>query len=167
MEFSVILNYVLGGGLLAAVVSIVTLRATIRKAEAEAEKAKAEAETVRIDNAEHATRILMENIIEPLKKELNETREVLRETRQELEATKKELGSTKREIARFRKAFETANSCKHSDNCPVLYKLRSTKDEQYSGSQNKSTCKRQPTARSAIGGSCDDTEVGSDVESAD
>lgn len=167
MDFSVILNYVLGGGLLAAMVGIVTLKATIRKAEAEADKAKAEAETVRIDNAEHATRILMENIVQPLKKELNETRELLQETRQELEATKKELGSTKREIARFRKAYESANSCKHSDNCPVLYKLRSTKDEQGSGSRNNSGSKRQPTARSAIGGTCDDNEVGSELESAD
>ena len=167
MDFSVILNYVLGGGLLAAMVGIVTLKATIRKAEAEADKAKAEAETLRIDNAEHATRILMENIVQPLKKELNETRELLQETRQELEATKKELGSTKREIARFRKAYESANSCKHSDNCPVLYKLRSTKDEQGSGNRNNSGSKRQPTARSAIGGTCDDTEVGSELESAD
>ena len=164
MEFSVILNYVLGGGLLAALVGIVTLKATIRKAEAEADKAKAEAETVRIDNAEHATRILMENIVQPLKKELNETRELLQETRQELEATKKELGSTKREIARFRKAYESANSCNHSDNCPVLYKLRSTKDEQSSGSRSSSSSKRQPTARSAIGGTCDDTEVGGESE---
>ena len=33
--------------------------------------AKAEAETVRIGNTEQATRILMENIVEPLKKELS------------------------------------------------------------------------------------------------
>lgn len=68
MEFSEILNLVLGGGLLAALVGIVTLRATVRKAEADADKAKAEAEAVRIDNAEHATRILIENIVEPLKR---------------------------------------------------------------------------------------------------
>lgn len=48
----------------------------------------------RIGNTEQATRILIENIVEPLKKELSETREDLREA-------KKELGSTKREMARF------------------------------------------------------------------
>ena len=117
MEFSEILNYILGGGLLAAVVGIVTLKATLRKANADAEKAIAEAETVRIDNAEHATRILIENIVEPLRKELHETREELRET-------KKEFGATKREMARLRKAIADANSCKHSDDCPVLYRLR-------------------------------------------
>ena len=81
MELSEILNLVLGGGLLAAVIGLLTLKATVRKANAEAEKARAEAETVRIDNTEQATRILIDNIVEPLKKELNETREELRATK--------------------------------------------------------------------------------------
>ena len=38
MEFSEILNFILGGGLLASLVGIVTLRATVRKANAEAEE---------------------------------------------------------------------------------------------------------------------------------
>lgn len=117
MELSEILNLVLGGGLLAAVIGLLTLKATVRKANAEAEKARAEAETVRIDNTEQATRILIDNIVEPLKKELNETRE-------ELRATKKEFGSTKREMARLRKAIGDAGNCKHSDACPVLFRLR-------------------------------------------
>ena len=110
MELSEILNFVLGGSLLATVVGIVTLRATVCKANAEAEKAKADAETVRIDNAEHATRILVDNIVEPLKDELN--------------ATRKDLQATKREMARLRKAIDTANSCKHHDDCPVLRGVR-------------------------------------------
>ena len=64
MEFSEMLNWILGGGLLAAVVGLLTLTATVRKANAEAEKAKAEAETVRIGNTEQATRILIENIVD-------------------------------------------------------------------------------------------------------
>lgn len=110
MELSEILNFALGGSLLATVIGIVTLRATVRKANAEAEKAKADAETVRIDNAEHATRILVDNIVEPLKDELN--------------ATRKDLQATKREMARLRKAIDTANSCKHHDDCPVLRGVR-------------------------------------------
>ena len=117
MELSEILNLVLGGGLFAALIGLLTLKATVRKANAEAEKARAEAETVRIDNTEQATRILIENIVEPLKKELNETREELRET-------KKEFCSTKREMARLRKAIGDAGNCKHSDACPVLRRLR-------------------------------------------
>ena len=124
MEFSVILNWILGGGLFAAVIGVTTLKSTLLKANAEAErakadaeKAKAEAESVRIDNAEHATRILMENIVKPLKDEFNETKK-------ELGDTKKELARNTREMARFRKAVESANSCKFSDDCPVLIKLR-------------------------------------------
>ncbi len=110
MEFSEILNYILGGGVLALLIGVLTLKATVREANAKAERAKAEAESVRIDNAEHATRILIENIVEPLKKELNETR--------------KDLQATKREMARLRKAVNDANSCRHHDDCPVLDGLR-------------------------------------------
>ncbi|MBQ8520534.1 MAG: hypothetical protein IJ456_03990 [Bacteroides sp.] len=117
MDFSVILNWILGGGLITAIIGIITLKATVREANAKAdeakanaEKAMAEAETVRIDNAEHATRILIENIVEPLKEELN--------------ATRKDLQATKREMARLRKAVCAANSCRHSDDCPVLFGMR-------------------------------------------
>lgn len=117
MTFSEILNIMLGGGLLALVVGVVTLRATVRRANADAERAKADAESVRITNTEHATRILVENIVKPLKDELNATRE-------DLQANKREMASTKREMARLRKAVEAASACPHSDGCPVLYKLR-------------------------------------------
>ena len=50
MDTSVLLNWIFGGGLLAALTALVTLGPTVRKAKAEAEKAKADAETVRIDN---------------------------------------------------------------------------------------------------------------------
>ena len=124
MDFSVILNIILGGGLISCVVAIFTLRATVRKAQADAVKAEAEAETVRMDNAEHATRILMDNIVEPLKQELRENRDELRDTKSELVGTRKDLQATKREMARLRKAVDAANSCKHSDNCPVRFELR-------------------------------------------
>lgn len=117
MTFSEILNILLGGGLLALVVGVITLKATLRKANAEAEKARADAETVHITNTENATRILVENIVKPLKDELNATRE-------DLQANKREMASTKREMARLRKAVEAASACPHSDGCPVLYRLR-------------------------------------------
>lgn len=158
MELSEILNLVLGGGLLAALAGIVTLRATVRKAEADADKAKAEAETVRIDNAEHATRILIENIVEPLKKELSETREELRET-------KKEFGSTKREMARFRKAVESANGCKFRVDCPVLSKLRDLpKGSQRAYGSRSPGIRGQPHARGEGTGDCDGADVGGGAE---
>lgn len=124
MSFSEILNMLLGGGLVALIVALSTMRATVHKANAEAErakadaeKAKADAEAVHITNTENATRILMENIVKPLKDELHATRE-------DLQATKREMASTKREMARLRKAVEAVSGCPHSDGCPVLYKLR-------------------------------------------
>ncbi len=117
MTFSEILNILLGGGFFALMIGVITLKATVRKANADAEKAKADAESVRITNTENATRILVENIVKPLKEELNATRE-------DLQATKKEMASTKREMARLRKAVEAASGCPHSDGCPVLRKLR-------------------------------------------
>ena len=126
MSFSDILNILLGGGVAALVVALATMRATVRKANAEAEKARADAETVRITNTENATRILMENIVKPLKEELNATRT-------DLQATKKEMASTKREMARLRKAVEAASGCRHADYCPVLFKLRDNQKDTAGG----------------------------------
>ena len=136
MTFSEILNIIIGGGLVVTLLKVITLKAAVRKAnaeaaqaqaeakraEAEAEKAKADADGVRITNTENATRILVENIVKPLKEELYATRE-------DLQATKREMASTKREMQRLRKAVEAATNCPHSkdphsDGCPVLRKLR-------------------------------------------
>lgn len=131
MTYSEILNILLGGGLLATLLGLITLKAAVRKAnaealkaqaeasqaQAEAKKAEADAETVRITNTENATRILVENIVRPLKDELNATRE-------ELQSTKKEMASTKRTMSRLAKAVEAVNDCSHVDDCPVRRKLR-------------------------------------------
>ena len=73
LSWSEILNVVLGGGLVSAIVAISQLRSTVRKAsaeavraEADAQKAEAEAESVRMDNAEHATRSLPDPLSKPL-----------------------------------------------------------------------------------------------------
>ncbi|MCM1295684.1 MAG: hypothetical protein NC311_09095 [Muribaculaceae bacterium] len=127
MSGSEILNILLGGGLIATLLGLITLKAAVRKAnaeaataQAEAKKAEAEAETafadaerLRIDNTEHATRVLVENLLQPLTKELNETR--------------KEIGALKREMARLRKAIDSANDCPHSGDCPVIARMREQK----------------------------------------
>lgn len=136
MNISEVLNVVLGGGLVATIIAISTLRDTIRKAKAESMKAEADAETVRMDNAEHATRILVENIVKPLKEELNETRRTLE--------------ATKREMARLRKTIDAANSCKHHDDCPVLVGLRDLpKGERSSGGKREARTRGQPPERVA------------------
>lgn len=115
MELSEILNVLLGSGLMATLVGLLSLRSALKKAVAEAEKSLAEADGVKITNTDQATRILIDNIVEPLKQELYETR--------------KELSSFKREVARFRKAVNSANSCRYSDECPVLERMRDAPKE--------------------------------------
>lgn len=115
MDVPVILNYVLGGGLLATLAGLLTLKASVKRALADADKAHAEAETVHITNTEQATRILIQNIVEPLRKELHETR--------------RDLNATKREMARLRKAIGDANRCDYRDDCPVLHRLRREKGD--------------------------------------
>ncbi len=137
MTLSEILNILLGGGLIAVVVALATMRATVRKANAEAERARADAESVRITNTENATRILVENIVKPLKEELNATRE-------DLQATKKEMAATKREMARLRKAVESASGCRHADDCPVLGKLRDNAKERDGDGDGESEERREP-----------------------
>ena len=126
MQISELINLMLGGGLMATVIAVITMKSTVRKAKAEAEKALADAETVRIDNTEKATRVLIENIVNPLKTELNETR--------------KDLNATKREMARLRKAIDDANSCKYSDDCPVLKRMRIDSKERKHGDVGEPRC---------------------------
>lgn len=124
MAISEILNYVFGGGILMLVVGLLTLKAQIRKVNAEAaeavaraKKAEADAETVKITNAENATRILVDNIVKPLKKELVETHEAL-------QALRKEAATSRRELSRLRKAIQCASDCPYSFSCPILSKLQ-------------------------------------------
>ena len=107
---SEILTWIFGGGLVAALVAIVTLRATLREAHGKAEQAHADADAVKITNTEQATRILMQNIVEPLREELNGTR--------------KDLGKTNRELVRLRKAIESIQRCPYRAECPVLDRMR-------------------------------------------
>ncbi len=150
--FPKVMNLVLGGGLVATIIAIITLKSTVREARAKAEKATAEAETVRIDNTEHATRILIENIVEPLKEELNENR--------------KALQATRREMARLRKAIDTANSCRHHDDCPVLYGMREYSKEQDGGEpeQQPVVKRRQRVKREAGVVDGGDSEIGGEPD---
>ena len=122
MNWSEILNLIFGTGLLATIIGLLSIRSKLRQAVAEADKAMADADTVKITNTEQATRILIQNIVEPLKRELNETR--------------KELNALKREVARFRKAVDSANSCRYSDDCPVLERMRDAQDN-HDGQQRR------------------------------
>ena len=150
MELSEILNYVLGGGLVGAIIPILSISSALRKARADADKALAEADTVKITNTEQATRILVENIVKPLTEELNETR--------------KEIAANRRETARLRKAIDGANSCKYPDDpadCPVLQRMRYSTDEREVRNVGRNLAEGQcvPTCAGQRKRSADDKKV--------
>ena len=120
MDLSEFMNIILSGGLVGTVATIGSMRATVRKAK--------------------ATRILMENIVKPLKDEFCET--------------KKELARNTREMARLRKAIDTAGNCPHRDDCPVLDRLRESPKEHEPGSPDGNG-KRRQRERKSTGGTGD------------
>lgn len=77
---------------------------------AQVEASKADTRGDELANVKEAMSILMEQVVEPLKKEINAIR---------------------KELARLRRAVEKANRCpfaNHADACPVLYELRRAED---------------------------------------
>lgn len=92
---SILLNILFGGGLIATVVSLLTMKSEVKKA-------KALAESADLDNIEKATSILMENIVKPLKREMYALR---------------------KETSRLRRAIDQSNNCEHSASCPVRKQL--------------------------------------------
>ena len=77
---------------------------------AQVEASKADTRGDELANVKEAMSILMEQVVEPLKKEINAIR---------------------KELARLRRAVEKASRCPfadHADACPVLYELRRAED---------------------------------------
>ena len=109
---SLVLNLVLGGTL---IVTIATLKSTVKKAEAEAEKAKAEVEKMRAEIAQMKS--------ENDKSVMGTFREFI------VEPLQTEIKGLRRDVKNLRKAINTANSCPHSDDCPVLDELQNQSDD--------------------------------------
>lgn len=103
---SLVLNLVLGS---AFIVTVATLKATVKKAEAEAEKAKAEVDRMTTDNDRSAMSTFNEFIVNPLKTEIKRLR---------------------KDVNGLQKAINQANSCPHSDDCPVLDELQNQSDSE-------------------------------------
>ena len=101
---STILNLLLGG---TCIVTLATLKATRTKAGAEAKGAEHEAKGKEIENEEKASKLLMDYIVEPLKKEINALR---------------------KEVRKLQKCIERISDCPHADNCPVRGELQKHSD---------------------------------------
>ena len=105
-----ILNFVLSGGLIAAIVAIATLRSHVKEAEAKAEQAlaeaqkmQAEAKSTELDNDKTLVDTFNEYIVAPLKNEVNGLR---------------------KDVRKFTRAVEKINDCPHAADCPVRRELQ-------------------------------------------
>lgn len=75
----------------------------IDKLNAEVETLQAGNDSVSLDNTKKLIEIMMQNVVEPLKKELKAVRN---------------------ELSKFRKAIEKIPECDYADDCPVKRELR-------------------------------------------
>lgn len=91
------------GGWLAARLLRKKYDAEVAKLQAEVKAAQINTRGDELDNVKKAMDILMEQVVEPLKREMNGIR---------------------KEMSRFRRAVEQANTCPHRDNCPVRDELQ-------------------------------------------
>lgn len=102
---SSILNLLLGS---ACVVTLATLKSVRAKAGAEAKEAEQEAKGKAIENEEKASKLLMDYIVEPLKKEINALR---------------------KEVRKLQKSIDRIGDCPHADNCPVRDELQKREND--------------------------------------
>lgn len=105
---SIILNFVLGGGLIAAITAIATLRSSVKEAKAEqalaeAKRMRAEAHGTELINEEKTLQIFKQYIYEPIQKEAINLR---------------------RSVNRLNRAIDKIAECPTAATCPVRIKLQ-------------------------------------------
>jgi hypothetical protein len=109
----------------------------VEKLKAEVQDARVNTRSSELDNVRKAMQILMDEIVEPLKQEINAIR---------------------KELAKLRRVVEKANTCRYSANCPVRNEL------QKSDKSGEEYRPRQPAKRKTIRS---DLSAGSGEQSAD
>lgn len=112
-----ILNYLLGGcGLISVVISVVTLRASRRKAEAEADGAVADTEQKNMSLAKDYVEEFQANIRDPLLKEVKGLR---------------------RDVKNLKNAINRVNECPHKEECPVRSELQKQQENEENQTETK------------------------------
>jgi hypothetical protein len=104
INFQDILPYIVS-----AVTAVIGWMGGKRAKVASDKKAEAEAKGAEIDNEEKAAKIMMDYVVEPLKKEMTAMR---------------------REVAKLRRAVEKIKDCQYSDNCPVREELKKKNEDE-------------------------------------
>lgn len=115
----IVIEALLTGGL---IVTLVTLRATRRKAMAEAAGVERDNQSKDMNLGKQYVAAFTENIVEPLK--------------EELAALKQEVSDLKEEVKELKDAVQKANTCPHADECPVLHRLQKHQERHARGVQH-------------------------------
>ena len=114
-----VIELVLTGSLL---VTVVTLRATRRKATAEAAGVERDNRSKDMDLGERYVDAFNKNIVEPLK--------------EEMEMLKRQVSELREEVKELKDAVQKANTCRHADDCPVLRRLQKHQGDLARGGQH-------------------------------
>lgn len=102
-----IVELLLTGGL---IVTLVTLRSTRRKANAEADGVEKDNREKDMNLGEQYVNAFMKNIVDPLKSEMVELRQ--------------RVVTLTDEVKELKDAVQKANTCPHAAECPVLWRLQ-------------------------------------------
>lgn len=114
-----VMEALLGGSL---VVTLLTLRATRRKATAEAASVERDNRSKDMDLSERYVNAFNKNIVEPLK--------------EEMELLKRQVSELRGEVKELKDAVQKANTCRHADDCPVLRRLQKHQGDLARGGQH-------------------------------
>lgn len=91
-------------------------KAKISKLEIEVDALRSGNDSVKVDNTQKLIDLIMHQVVEPLKKELNGVR---------------------KELSKFRKAVERIPDCDYADTCPVKRELREQENNPTADSNTK------------------------------
>ena len=115
---SLTVNFVLSGGLIAAISAIATLRSSVKEAEGKAEQALAEAKRMQAEaagtelaNEEKTLQMFKQYIYEPIQKEASNLR---------------------RSVNRLNRAIDKISECPTAGTCPVRRELQKPEDDRES-----------------------------------
>lgn len=114
-----IVELLLTGGL---IVTLVTLRSTRRKANAEADGVEKDNREKDMNLGEQYVNAFTKNIVDPLKAEMAELRQ--------------RVATLTDEVKELKDAVQKANACPHADECPVLRRLQKHQEHHARGVQH-------------------------------
>lgn len=130
---SLALNVLLVSG---GLITLVTLRAKLKDANAQAKRAEIDNETAAMENFQKYIVDPLKREVESLRNEVSKYKVAADSARQEMivyqektESLERVILANNREMARFRRALEKISGCEYESTCPVKKQLKDKEDE--------------------------------------